>query len=67
MVAVCHWCQLIRDMTCARIHSALYSCGMMNKYSIDVVTGSQKQVACGVDSSVSRAEEKVAGVGVMAF
>ena len=38
-----------------------------DKYSIDVVTGSQKQVAGGVDGFVSRAEKQVAGVGVVVF
>ena len=68
MAALYYWCQSIRGMTCAKIHAALYSRGMVrDKYRIDVVTGSQKQVACGVDGFVSRAEKQVAGIGCIAF
>ena len=57
MVAVCHWCQSIRDMTQDTL--CVDSCGVtQDKYRIYVVTGSQKQVACGVDGFVSRAEEQ---------
>ena len=37
-----------------------------DKYRIDVVTGAQKQVACGVGGFVSRTKKQVAGVGFVA-